>query len=175
MNRNVEVKARLRGEEQLQHILSRICTKSPERVRQRDTFFSVPRGRLKLRETDSACELIYYDRSDQSEPAVSEYIILPLEDGETHRHLLEASLGIRGVVSKNRMVYHLDQTRIHIDEVDGLGLFIELEVVLTPGQSISEGEKEASRIMNLLNIRPEDLLPGAYIDLLENRPTDCFG
>lgn len=167
MNRNVEIKARIRGENHLRYIVSSIGHITPEILHQKDTFFNVPRGRLKLRETPSSSELIYYDRPDQFEPSVSEYLILPVEGAETHRMLLEASLGIRGVISKHRMVYILDQTRIHIDDVENLGRFIELEVVLTPGQSTEDGEREARRIMKHLDIRTGDLISSAYIDLID--------
>ena len=167
MNRNVEIKARIRGDGQLRHILSRIGKYSPEILNQRDIFFHIPRGRLKLRETESSCEIIYYDRQDQIEPSVSEYLIIPLEDAATHRNFLEASLGIRGIVSKHRRVYRHGQTRVHIDDVDSLGLFIELEVVLAPDQSVSDGEKIAHRMMDDLDIRSGDLISSAYIDLIE--------
>jgi len=170
MNRNVEIKARIRGEDHLRHILSRFGQNKAEILHQRDTFFHVPRGRLKLRETSSHSELIFYDRPDQCEPTVSEYLTLAIEGVDTHRMLLEASLGIRGVISKRRLVYILDQTRIHIDDVENLGSFIELEVVLTPDQSIEHGQRVAKRLMELLDIKSGDLIPSAYIDLIDTAP-----
>jgi len=79
-------------------------------------------------------------------------------------------LGVRGVVVKTRHLYLAGQTRIHLDEVAGLGSYMELEVVLRPGQSDAEGQAVAEALMASLGIQPGDLLEGAYMDLLEKRP-----
>jgi predicted adenylyl cyclase CyaB len=73
------------------------------------------------------------------------------------------------VVRKKRHLYLVGQTRVHLDEVEGLGEFMELEVVLRPGQSDSEGQSITQDLMILLGVRQEDLLEGAYMDLLEGK------
>jgi len=74
---------------------------------------------------------------------------------------------MRAVVRKRRNVYFFGQTRIHLDQVDGLGAFIEIEVVLDPGQDIQYGTAVAEDLMSKLGIEKEDLVAGAYVDLLE--------
>jgi predicted adenylyl cyclase CyaB len=81
--------------------------------------------------------------------------------------VLEAAMGIRGVVRKKRRLYWVNNTRIHLDEVEGLGSFMELEVMLSTGQRTEEGEATATALMKRLGIEIADLVKGAYIDLLE--------
>ena len=82
--------------------------------------------------------------------------------------LLSMALGVRGVVRKTRYLYKVDQTRIHLDTVIGLGQFVELEVVLGEGQNDDQGRLVAEALMAKLEINPEDLVEGAYMDLLES-------
>ncbi|MFN2187221.1 MAG: CYTH domain-containing protein, partial [Candidatus Promineifilaceae bacterium] len=81
---------------------------------------------------------------------------------------LESALGIRGIVRKRRWLYWVGNTRLHLDIVEGLGAFVELEVVLSTGQRIEEGEAIATSLMERLGISKGDLIEGAYIDLLES-------
>ena len=139
----------------------------PVLIEQEDTFFNVPRGRLKLREfASSTGELIQYDRQDTSGPKESSYIRSPIAEPETLIQALATALGVRAVVKKRRSLFLVKQTRIHLDEVEGLGNFIELEVVLEPGQTASEGAIIAEKISSELGIRQQDLVSGAYVDLL---------
>ncbi len=84
--------------------------------------------------------------------------------------MLELAYGIRGVVRKTRYLYLAGQTRIHLDDVEGLGRFMELEVVLEEGQSDAEGQKIAEDLMSALGVERDDLIDGAYMDLLEKPP-----
>jgi predicted adenylyl cyclase CyaB len=86
--------------------------------------------------------------------------------------VLELAYGIRGVVRKTRYLYLVGQTRIHLDDVDGLGQFMELEVVLEEGQSDAEGQRVAENLMWALGVEQSDLIDGAYMDLLERPSTD---
>ena len=79
---------------------------------------------------------------------------------------LSAALGVQGLVRKTRTVYFVGHTRIHLDDVDGLGEFIELEVVLGPNESPEAGAAVAERLMNELEIEPGDLIECSYVDLL---------
>ena len=81
------------------------------------------------------------------------------------RHFNKQALGIRAVVRKKRTVYFCEQTRIHLDEVDGLGAFIELEVVLDTGQDIQFGIAVAQDLMSRRRIEKDDLVASAYVDL----------
>jgi len=133
-----------------------------------DTFFRTPEGRLKLRVfPDGKGELIAYRRPDSAGPKTSEYSIYRTSQPEALGAALRGVLGVRGVVRKRRLLYLVGQTRVHLDEVDGLGSFLELEVVLADGQAPGDGEAIARQLLRELGVRDEDRVAGAYIDLLE--------
>ena len=167
MNRNVEIKAvasdlRTQGE--------RVRTMShgaPELLEQEDTFFRTRRGRLKLRRlSDKRGELIYYERPDDSGPAESRYMLLPTTEPDALKRALGKALGVRGVVRKRREVLIVNRTRVHLDEVDGLGDYIELEAVLEAGETRERGERRVGELMAEMGIVDGDLVDRAYIDLL---------
>ena len=139
----------------------------PEALEQTDTFFAVPSGRLKLRETGGRAELIFYRRDDSPDPVESRYERVRVGDAAALRALLAEALGVRGVVAKRRLVFRAGRTRIHLDEVRGLGAFLELEVELADGGAAADGGDEAVRLMGALGIAREALVAQAYIDLLE--------
>jgi len=164
---NVEIKARVRDRHALQARAESLCAAPPVVMVQEDTFFHVPQGRLKLRElAPDRAQLVYYERADQRGPKRSEYFLYETDQGAALKALLARALGTRGVVRKVRTLYLHGQTRIHLDEVEGLGDFVELEVVLREGQSEAEGQAIARRLMRRLGIQPADLVEGAYMDLL---------
>jgi predicted adenylyl cyclase CyaB len=168
MPSNIEIKARVHDLAAFD-ARARALSDSPlQLIPQVDTFFIMPRGRLKLREFDSGmAQLIYYERPDEDGPKRSDYTIFETRDPETLKLLLSRALGVRGRVEKLRHLYLIGQTRIHLDEVKGLGCFMELEVVLQPGQSEQEGSEIAERLLLELGIDQQDLLESAYMDLLE--------
>jgi predicted adenylyl cyclase CyaB len=168
MPRNVEVKARVTHFDALRRRTESMSDTPVEVLDQRDTFFVVPRGRLKLRIlAPDACELISYKRPDDAGAKVSEYFIVRSSDPEAFLKVLSAALEIRGVVAKRRFLYRIGRTRVHLDEVDGLGTFIELEVVLEEGQSIEDGSGVAERLLTDLGVEDGNRVSGAYIDLME--------
>jgi len=165
---NIEIKARVHNFDVLQKVVAGLTDSPVHVLEQEDTFFNTSEGRLKLRiSPDNYAELIYYKRTDQSGPKQSEYCLIKVDEPETFKKALGAAIGIRGVVRKTRHLYHVGQTRIHLDDVENLGHFIELEVVLRTNQSSSEGEKIAQEFMEKLQIAESQLISGAYIDLLE--------
>jgi predicted adenylyl cyclase CyaB len=166
--RNVEIKARVGDLEDFAVRLKTLNPGKAEVIVQEDVFFRVPAGRLKLRILGPRSgELIHYFRPDRSGPKASEYEILRTREPGHLRNILTAALGVRGVVKKVRLISRIGATRIHLDDVGGLGLFMELEVVLQPGQSPKEGAATARALMKKLGIKTADLVGGAYIDLLE--------
>jgi len=168
MPRNVEIKARVRDLEALRRRAEALSDAPVEVLDQRDTFFDVPQGRLKLRRLDGgACELIYYERPDEAGAKVSEYSIARASDAGPLLRVLSAALPVRGVVVKRRFVYRIGRTRVHLDLVDRLGAFVELEVVLEEDARIEDGCRTAEELLVGLGIRSEDRVSGAYIDLLE--------
>ncbi len=167
MNRNIEIKARIHHLEAVQTLASELSGRPPQVSVQEDVFFNTPTGRLKLRLfSPEQGELIAYTRPDTSGPKLSQYLISPTSEPDSLRAALAASLGIIGAVRKRRVVYLVGQTRVHLDEVENLGSFLELEVVLSPEQTTQEGEKVAQTLMQALGVEAHDLVPCAYIDLL---------
>lgn len=165
--RNIEIKARSIDPESQERMAARLATGPALLVEQEDTFFHVPRGRLKLRDFgDGTGELIEYDRPDSLGPKQSTYLRSPTNNPHSLKSVLAAALGVRAVVKKRRMVFLAEQSRIHLDEVEGLGRFIELEVVLRPEQDDEEGRLIAERLMSELGIEPSALIGGAYVDLM---------
>lgn len=168
VDRNVEIKARLADFALTRKRVEMIADSGASVIEQEDTFFACPNGRLKVRTfSEAEGELIYYKRSDSTEPKISHYIRSKSSDPRSLCDLLSSALGIRGIVRKKRTLYIIGQTRIHLDEVENLGSFIELEVVLSPHQTTSEGIIIAQEIMEKLGINKDDLVGKAYIDLLQ--------
>ena len=169
MPRNIEVKARVGDIGRLRLLVEQLCDGPPRIIAQEDTFFNVARGRLKLRVFgDGRGELIFYERDDSSGPKQSDYVIFPTNDPSGLKAVFERALGIRAVLRKTRTLYMTGQTRIHLDEVEGLGHFLELEVVLAPGQSSEEGTCIAETLLARLGIASDALVDCAYVDVLNN-------
>lgn len=164
---NIEIKARVRDPERTRRLAESLTDSPTAILRQTDTFFRVPQGRLKLREfPDAEAELIFYHRPDRAGPKASNYSIHRTGDPAGLRTLLGLALGETGVIRKVRTLLMTGRTRIHLDEVEGLGHFLELEVVLAKGEDTIDGEAEARRLMAALEIDPSDLIEAAYIDLM---------
>jgi predicted adenylyl cyclase CyaB len=167
MRRNVEIKAQITNYSELRAHVDAISESRPEIILQEDIFFNCPNGRLKLRTlSPSRSELIFYKRDDLAGPKESRFQIVPVDDPDSLRDLLSKAFGIIGIVRKERQLFMVGQTRIHIDTVDGLGLFLELEVVLNPEQSESYGSGIAQSLMKKLHIPDSHLINVAYIDLI---------
>jgi len=111
-------------------------------------------------------ELIRYERSDVADARCSRYLIARTTDPEVLKEILSKTLGITGVVRKTRTLYLIGQTRVHIDEVRGLGTFLELEVVLRDAQTETEGKAIAESLMCEFGINKQQLIPETYIDLI---------
>lgn len=170
MPANIEIKAKIGDFVRTRGLAEALSDTPAETLVQDDTFFHLPhtsQGRLKLRQFSPARgEIIFYRRDDKTGPKKCIYDIVPTDEPESLKSLLAKALGVRGTVNKTRLLYRVGQTRIHLDKVKHLGEFLELEVVLRPGQSEMEGQKIASALMERLAVPRADLIEGAYIDLL---------
>ncbi|XP_033323947.1 uncharacterized protein LOC117219136 [Megalopta genalis] len=167
--RNIEIKAKISDPENKISLTKQITDSECKIIKQHDTFFKVAEGRLKLREfEDGSGELLYYKRSNILGPKLCDYKKTSLNpDACTGvKNILTESNGCLGIVKKTRKLYMVGETRVHIDDVEGLGNFMELEVVLSDDSTIEEGEKIAQDLMTKLSIQKEDLIANAYIDLL---------
>lgn len=169
MPSNIEIKARARDFAAIKARVEALNDAPVQVIPQEDIFFHAPRGRLKLRILSAEdSELIFYTRPDQEGPKRSDYHISRSTDPASLRRVLELAWGVRGVVRKTRYLYLVGQTRVHLDDVEGLGQFVELEVVMHEHQSDAEGQAIAERLMASLGVEKSDLLEGAYMDLLES-------
>ena len=167
MARNVEIKARVDDPSMLFDRAMAIADHGPVEILQDDTFFQCAVGRLKLRVlSDSEGQLIHYQRPDSAQPKESQYFIVPTSAPYALRETLTHALGARGRVRKKRLLFLIGNTRIHLDEVEGLGNFMELEVVLTEGETTAFGIATAHDIMRRLGVRDNQLVDRAYVDLL---------
>jgi predicted adenylyl cyclase CyaB len=167
MARNVEIKARVHDLDATRRRAAALAHAPSECMSQVDTFFHVPRGRLKIRQFENGSgELIAYDRENEAGPKQSSYVVASCADAHALCDALARALAVRGRVVKRRELYMVGRTRVHLDQVDRLGAFVELEVVLQDSE-IGAGEREARDLMRRLGIEEEDLVQGAYIDLLE--------
>ena len=165
MGRNIEIKARVSDPDAMRRRIDSIADRGPEILHQEDLFFPCSDGRLKLRIlAPDRGELIHYRRADGRGPVESDYLIAATAEPRRLGALLSRALGRRGVVRKVRALYHAGSTRIHLDEVEELGHFVELETVLPAGRSRDEGRREVVRLMERLGIGPDDLVATAYID-----------
>jgi predicted adenylyl cyclase CyaB len=165
---NIEIKARVRDFELIRSRAEKLSITAVQIIPQEDIFFNVEKGRLKLRIlAPDKSQLIYYTRPDQEGPKRSDYHISLSPDPQNLKRVLALAYGIRGVVRKTRYLYLVGQTRIHLDDVENLGQFMELEVVLEEGQGDAEGQKIAEDLMSTLGVERADLIDGAYMDLLE--------
>ena len=170
MARNIEIKASVADLAPVEARARAIATRGPEDLFQDDTFFHCGNGRLKLREfADGRGELIHYRRADEAGPKVSDYSIAPVAAPAALRETLARAFGIAGRVVKRRRLYLAGRTRIHLDQVQDLGAFAELEVVLDDAESLQEGEAVADELMARLGIGRERLVTGSYLDLLALR------
>jgi adenylate cyclase class IV len=157
MPRNIEIKARIASVDALEAITASLAIQGPTEIAQDDIFFCCKSGRLKLRMFSATeGELIFYQRTNERGPKESFYLRVPLS----------LAYGQIGRVVKRRTLYLVGRTRVHLDRVDGLGHFLELEVVLEEGEPCESGAREARALMGRLGIEPSDLIETAYVDLL---------
>jgi predicted adenylyl cyclase CyaB len=165
--RNVEVKARCPDLDAARATARRLGATPAARVRQVDTYFRVPEGRLKLRRAEpGAAELIFYRRPDAAAGKVSEYCRAPVTDSDALRPVLAAALGVRVEVIKVRELWLLGNVRIHLDEVEGLGTFLEFEAVVGGPYSETDGRAEVGELTAAFALRGSDLIAGSYADAL---------
>jgi predicted adenylyl cyclase CyaB len=162
----VEIKAAVADLAAIEKKVAKLADKGPMALEQEDVFFHCPHGRLKLRRVAGRGELIAYERPDAAGPKQSRYVVYPSNDPDGLQNALTLALGVRGVVRKHRTLYLIGPTRVHLDHVEGLGDFVELEVVLSEGQNAGDGFATAQRLMTELGIAESQLVDRAYIDLL---------
>lgn len=169
MARNIEIKARIEDRGPLEATVAAIADDGPTDFHQQDVFFRCDAGRLKLRvHSFRQAELIFYQRPDQAEAKESFYVRTPIGDPASLRETLKLAFGELGEVNKRRTLYLVGRTRIHLDRVDGLGDFLELEVVLHDGENPADGVQEAKELTARLGVADGQLLERSYFEMLQH-------
>jgi len=171
MPRNIELKARLRDPTSATATAQRIATEDLGPQHQIDTYFVVPHGRLKLREIDgSTAQLVWYRRENTTATKGSDYELTSVPDPASLKRSLAGALGILTVVDKRRHIWLWHNVRIHLDEVQGLGHFLEFEAVLDETHDDADGHAALAQLIHEFGLTPADLLPASYSDMLLARP-----
>lgn len=171
MPRNIEIKARVDSIDTLLPHARALADGDVQVIDQDDLFFAAPHGRLKLRRfADGSAELIHYHRPDGPEARASDYVRVAVPDADGLALALQRALGRGGRVRKRRWLLLRGQTRMHLDRVEGLGDFVELEVVLHDGQGDEEGRAIAEALMAALGLQQAPRVGGAYVELLPAQP-----
>lgn len=169
MAANIEIKARASNFNRQKMIAETLSDIPGEQIWQEDIFFKISKGRLKLRIFDSGSgELIYYMKADSNGPKVSQYEISVTNEPESLKNILTSSLGVRGVIKKQRTLYRIGHTRIHFDQVMDLGNFIELEFVMQDNTSKNEALQTIKNLMEKLEIQDNHLIDTAYIEMVSD-------
>jgi adenylate cyclase, class 2 len=174
--RNLEIKAAVTSLSALRRRLRGLAGATRHgSLRQTDWYFRVSQGRLKLRQLGGAKdgELIAYHRPDRRAARTSEFQRLPTLDAAGTRRLLKGMLGLRACVRKQREVWLYRNARIHLDTVEGLGSFVEIEVVVTEG--MTQARALMTKLRDALGIRAKTLIAGSYAELLGGKDRAAGG
>ena len=167
---NIEIKARYDDLNKARLIARELNARFAGLDHQADTYFKTKKGRLKLRESKlSGGQLVAYLRPNEAGPKKSEYELIPVKNVAATKELLTRMLGRDVVVAKKRSIYLLDNVRIHLDEVDGLGNFFEFEAVYSDS---AQERRERTKVRDLIHrfgIRSSSLITGSYRELIKTR------
>ena len=166
--RNVELKARDPDPEASLRTCRQLAgVEDHGEISQRDTYFEVATGGLKLREENPGRpHLIQFDRPSEPQQRESRYRIIEVDDGTALRAALAAAIGIRGVVAKRRYLLLWRNVRIHLDTVEELGNFIELEAVASADSDLTVEHQLVEKLRTVLEITDERLIALGYAEQL---------
>lgn len=164
---NVEIKARCDNHDKIREILVSKKADFKGTDHQIDTYFKVPNGRLKLREGNIENHLIFYEREDKEGPKQSNVTLFDNKPGSLLKEILTKSLGILAVVDKKREIYFIENVKFHIDTVENLGTFMEIEAIDSDGTIGKDKlQEQCQYYLDLFGIRQNDLLSKSYSDML---------
>ncbi len=167
---NVEIKARCSQPEKIRQLLESRNARFVGLDHQIDTYFKVPNGRLKLREGNIENNLIHYHRSNQAGPKQSSVTLYQSQPNSSLKTALTAALGVLTVVDKKRSIFFIENIKFHIDEVAGLGSFIEIEAIDLDGSiGLEKLEEQCRFYQQLFGVKAGDLVEVSYSDLLPDR------
>lgn len=164
---NIEIKARTTQADFIRDYLRKAGADYKGTDVQTDTYFKAPSGRLKLRQGKIENNLIYYDRPNQEGPKQSDFLLQPVQDSEGLKTILTKALGIKVTVTKTREIYYIQNIKFHIDQLEGLGSFVEIEAGNKLADlSVEELHEQCRFYMQEFGIKDEDLLSHSYSDML---------
>lgn len=164
---NIEIKARTSEKDKIREILKSLGAEFKGVDHQVDTYFRVNKGRLKLREGNIENHLIYYSRDDIAGPKKSTVLLHKNAPGSNLKQILMLTLDILATVDKQREIYFIDNVKFHLDEVMGLGNFVEIEAIDVSGDFREEKLLEqCSYYIELFGLNEEELIRVSYCDLL---------
>ncbi|HMU45973.1 MAG TPA: class IV adenylate cyclase [Chitinophagaceae bacterium] len=164
---NVEIKAKCNDPAFVRNYLLSAGAEFKGIDTQTDTYFNVSAGRLKLRQGNIENHLIYYERPDKAGPKNSHFELLKIPDAEKFRQVMSKSCGVKVVIKKRREIYYIKNVKFHIDEVNQLGTFIEIEAGnLLADLSVEELTAQCKFYLKEFGIQENDLLKESYSDML---------
>jgi len=164
---NVEIKARCSDLAPVRDALHAMESRLVGTDHQVDTYFDVPVGRLKLREGTIENSLIHYVRPDQEGPKTSDVLLVRLSPDPALKDVLARANGIKVVVDKQREIHFVDNVKVHLDLVEGLGQFLEIEAIDADGsRGEAELEAQCKQFMQAFGVQEADLVDQSYSDLL---------
>ena len=164
---NIEIKAHCDQPDHIRQILNKHNANFKGTDHQIDTYFDIPKGRLKLRQGTIENNLIFYTRDNQASPKASNINLVPAEHPEKLHALLDNALGTKVVVNKKREIYFIDNVKFHIDQVKELGSFVEIEAIDEDG-TIGEEKlcEQCQKYLDQFDISDEQLISHSYSDML---------
>lgn len=173
---NVEIKARCHNADHVRRYLKKNNAEYKGVDEQTDTYFNVPGGRLKLREGNIENNLIWYERGNQAGPRNSHFQLVKIEDAAGLKEVMKKSMGVKVIVKKRREIYYINNVKFHIDEVPGLGSFVEIEAGnILADLSQDKLKAQCDFYVKEFDIKPEDLIEVSYSDMLEGSRKDEAG
>lgn len=169
MPTNIEIKAHCTNQENIKKILEAKNADFKGIDHQIDTYFNVPNGRLKLREGNIENHLIHYHRPNQKGPKQSLVTLFTTTPNSSLKQILTDALGIKTIVDKQRAIYFIDNVKFHLDTVQGLGHFVEIEAIDTDKtNTVDQLQQQCESYMELFKIKPSDLLDHSYSDMIKD-------
>ncbi len=170
--RNLELKARLNSLPDAVRRAEQVATQHVGCQIQQDTYFHCRTGRLKLRTiAGGPAQLVSYARPDRPDAALSRYHLVDVPDAPALEQALNVTLGVWVVVRKRREIYLHHNVRIHLDDVAGLGVFLEFEAVLSPQDDDLVSRTRLDFLSQHFNLSPDDLRHESYSDMLAKSAT----
>ena len=165
---NIEIKAKCFHPEKVEAFLLSNGARFVGLDHQKDSYFNVPAGRLKLRQGNIENSLIFYNRPDQEGPKQSDFSLTKITDGPATEQVLEKALDVKVVVDKHRKIFFIDNVKFHLDEVPGLGSFVEIEAgnISDPSKTIDDLKAQCDHYMKAFEVAEADLIHHSYSDML---------